>query len=286
MSYSVVQCDSVRLADLAGAMNAAFSDYLVPMQMDEAAFGAMLRQRGFNPHFSHVAVSGQGAIAAFWLAGAPSWAYGNVAYTISTGTLPDHRRKGLLKQLFASVRNQLAKAGAKTIQLEAITGNKRAVDAYLGLGFVPRRKLLLIRAGKSGIVRGGNDAIRIAPAAAVDLPKDTGDYFTSLPTPQNSRAALVAARGKISVLGAYRRAALAGWGAVDPIAGSVAQIAVHKTYRRQGIGTSLLNAIAEETGQASLVFVNIDQDDPGLLAFVEAHGGVSFLSQHEMVYDL
>ena len=160
------------------------------------------------------------------------------------------------------------------------------MDAYLGLGFVPRRDLLLIRAGKSGIVRGGFDAIRIAPTAAVDLPKDIGDYFTSLPTPQNSRAALVAARGKISVLGAYHGAALAGWGAVDPIAGSVAQIAVHKAYRRQGIGTSLLNAIAEETGQASLVFVNIDQDDPGLLAFVEAHGGVSFLSQHEMVYDL
>lgn len=183
MSYQIVDCRSFGADQLCEALNTAFSDYVTPLHLSEKDFREFQRQRGFSAEHSFVAMAGE-EIAAFWFSSLPNSSYGNRAYTLSVGTSPEHRRKGLSKKLLAAVLKKQLEVGAKGLQLEVITTNEKAVAAYEAFGFRRERTLGVFRLVNSKAIKAHVGEWVLERIGLHDLPDDAGPYFDTLPTPR------------------------------------------------------------------------------------------------------
>lgn len=283
MSYQIVDCRLFEAAQLCEALNLAFSDYVTPMHLSEEAFREFQRQRGFSSQHSFAALAGT-EIAAFWFSSAPNQEYGNRAYTLSVGTSPAHRRNGLSRQLLEAVIEKQQKVGSKGLQLEVITTNGKAVSAYEAFGFHCVRTLGVFRLVDSKALAAKAGDWSAGKIGLDDLPKDTSAFFDTQPTPQNGFAALRGLSPDIHLLAVRRGDALLGWGA-SFADGAVAQIAVHKDHRRNGIGSALLHGLMKAVGKSDLRFVNVDAATQSANAFLRQAGAEELLQQYEMQLD-
>jgi len=282
MRYVIEDCRALSSQQLCTALNAAFADYVVPMKVSIDQFDTFRRQRGFSAAQSFVALADR-EIAAFWFSGRPGPENGHRAYTLSVGTLPEHRRKGLSRRLLSALLDAQFEQKATGIQLEVITTNHAAIDTYESLGFRRHRTLRVLKLVAEPPSR--TQPHRVLPVALEDLPEQDAGFFDTAPTPQNSRAALRALNPEFHLLGVKKNGHVLGWGAAYRD-GSVAQIAVKDTARRQGIGCAILRALWRVTAQEALTFVNIDSSARDLNVFLERAGAEEQLRQYEMRLDL
>ncbi|MEE4012361.1 GNAT family N-acetyltransferase [Roseibium sp. FZY0029] len=284
MTYQIVECRSFEAAQLCEALNLAFSDYVTPMHLSEQDFREFQRQRGFSSENSFAAMAGA-EIAAFWFSSPPNPEFGNRAYTLSVGTSPAHRRKGLSRQLLAAVIERQRNVESKGLQLEVITTNDKAVSAYEAFGFHRERTLGVFRLNESEALAAKAGEWAVGKIGLDDLPEDTSAFFDTQPTPQNGFAALHGLSPDVHLLAVRRGDDLLGWGA-SFADGAVAQIAVHKDHRRNGIGSALLSGLMEAVGKSDLRFVNVDAATQSANAFLRQAGAEELLQQYEMQLDL
>ncbi|WP_310621245.1 GNAT family N-acetyltransferase [Flexibacterium corallicola] len=271
----------VPIEEMHEAMQRAFSDYVVPMHMSPAQFQGFLEWRGYCPQTS-AGLWVEDKLACFWLNSKPLPELKGRCYTLSTGTVPEQRKKGLLSKVCHEAI-ELAKAqGGKGLQLEVIESNKAARTAYDRLGFERARRLSCfeIPAPHVSAPKLAGCAFRSIPMDA--LPDELG-YFTFQPTVQNSRGALQRLGEGVHVIGCFNGARLCGWLAVIEASGTIAQLAVHEEYRRQNIASTLLHKAAAHTGDTIFRFLNMDSRDEGFKQFVMALGGREYLAQEDMV---
>lgn len=286
-SFDIIDCSSVATADLWCALNSSFSDYVVPLQLDAEQFAFFCAQRDFSAKQSFVAKDPDGQIAALWLATAPRPDLSGRCYSLATGTVPAFRRKGLLKRLFAEVSAHARSCGATGFQHEVITTNAAAVAAYRDLGFADVREVAIWSVPRSGLAdksRHVREEISIRSMAPQDIP-DTASWFEAMPTPQNSRRAVINVPYGALAYGAYRFGRLAGWGAVFAN-GAIAQIAVDPECRRQGVGSALLAELALSVSGKELTAINVDIKAITTNGFLRSLGAEEVLRQNDMVLTL
>jgi ribosomal protein S18 acetylase RimI-like enzyme len=88
----------------------------------------------------------------------------------------------------------------------------------------------------------------------------------------------------LHVLGAFRAGKCVGYGMVEPDTGDVAQLAVAKASRRQGVARALFAAMVRllpaHTGTLRVLNVDAESDDD--LAFYDELGADEFVRQFEM----
>ncbi|MBN9670101.1 GNAT family N-acetyltransferase [Roseibium aggregatum] len=280
MTDEIVDCRALTDDRLCAAMNAAFSDYVVPVTMTAETFTTFRLQRGFSAEHSF-AVLADGDIAAFWFSSAPLPAYGNRAYTLSVGTDPAHRRKGLSRRLFQAVVNKQKQAAGQGLQLEVITTNRHAISAYETFGFRTCRDLRICEvpanAGSSACLEG----LTFETARVEDLPVDETPFFDTDPTPQNARTALEGLTERVVIVVARTDEEMLGWIAVYEDF-SVAQLAVKKGRRRQGIGSALLREVSRRMQAVTFRLVNVDRNATALNAFLDRAGAQDILRQYDM----
>lgn len=280
MPYQITDCQTLEAAQLCAAMNDAFSDYTVPLSLTLEKFVTFQKQRGFSAEHSFVAMDGP-EIAGFWYSGAPDTSIAGRAYAVSVGTAPSHRRKGLSRTLMREVIQKQKADGATGLQLEVITTNDKAVEAYRNFGFAETRILRVCKlpADCPGLV--SQDGPQLARLTVDELPEDESRFFDARPTPQNGRAALVALADQTHLYGLRGSDGLLGWGAANPD-GSVAQIAVRSDQRRKGIGTAILRKLGTSVGAEQLTFVNVDSNASSINAFLDKAGAQDTIQQWEM----
>lgn len=280
MSYQMTDCRALQASQLCGAMNAAFSDYVVPLSLTEDTFRDFRKQRGFSAEHSFVAMAGD-EVAAFWFSSPPLSSYESHAYTLSVGTVPAHRRKGLSRQLLHKVIERQKQGAGRGLQLEVITTNEKAVKAYRDFGFQVRRTLRVCRTNGDRPHSAADPEFTLEQVPVDQLPDEESAFFDAEPTPQNSRAALRALHGTSHVLGVRVNGRLVGWGACYAD-GSVAQIAVHREFRLRGAGRALLEGLRNAAGADRLTFVNVDTAATGVNAFLDRAGVEDRVQQFEM----
>jgi ribosomal protein S18 acetylase RimI-like enzyme len=61
---------------------------------------------------------------------------------------------------------------------------------------------------------------------------------------------------------------------------------VKKTFRRQGVGTLLVKALAREARSGKLAVVNVDSSSQSTLNFLTDLGFKNFAGQYEMILEL
>ena len=279
MTFDLRSCETVTMTALHRSLCAAFSDYLVPMSPSPEAFAFRLKQRGYDPSLSRVAVI-DGEIAAFWLIGADPVASKGLAYVIATGTLAQARGRGLARAVFGATRAGLAERGVQELDLEVIAGNAAAQRLYQALGFRPRRRLACYDLPSApDAVPAGNVDLRSFEIAA--LQHHLAALHDWQPSWQNSVRSLLRSAPDCHAVGAFAADRLLGYGVLVRPTSTIAQLAVASDRRRRGLGSAILARLADN--QARLRILNVDHADRSTEAFFENRGARIETVQIEMV---
>jgi len=133
----VVPAADLGAATLLEVFNAGFSDYLVPLRLDEATLRAHLHENDIALDRSPVALGEEPA--AFALLGVRD----GDAWIGGMATVPARRRNGLARQVLDAAVESAQEAGCSTMWLEVVDRNAAAVALYRARGFARVRDLVV-----------------------------------------------------------------------------------------------------------------------------------------------
>jgi ribosomal protein S18 acetylase RimI-like enzyme len=174
----------------------------------------------------------------------------------------------------------LADGGIRHNLLEVIDDNFAAKKVYDEVGFHTIRTLVAFKS--TGPVVG-------SPAADIrnidEFP--TGSDFLSVsPSWQNATAAVNRDRDSHILIGAFRNGELVGCAAYVEATGRIRQVAVHRAFRRQKIGTTLIRHLFQNSGTGSLVITNVEEEYEPAMQFFKALQFTPFLRLYEMKMEI
>lgn len=122
-----------RLSEL---FNEGFSDYLLPLELSEAAFREHVDANDIDLDCSRVAIEERPvALALIARRGKAAWVGG-------MGTAPGHRRRGLGEKALVSALEAAARRGCREAWLEVLEANHGALALYDKLGFEVARDVI------------------------------------------------------------------------------------------------------------------------------------------------
>lgn len=232
------------------AFNAAFSDYVVPLQLTAEQLREMLTRRGWVPEAS-VAVEEEGRIVAFTL----NCIDGKVAYDNGTGVVPSHRRRGLAAQVMKECVRVVREHGCDTYLLEVIDTNRAAIALYESLGFHDTRTL------QSWMYE--SPASNAAESPKAELPPSWQNSDASIGRATAPRVTIENERGRLVLF---------------PNNGDVPQF--------HGVITTRLLDEALAVAGKPLRIINLDERDATFARFLDASGARKIVRQREMILPL
>jgi GNAT superfamily N-acetyltransferase len=134
-ALDLVSADSLAPGDLVQVFNLGFTDYLVPMVMDEAGLADHIACNDIDLVRSRVAVDIEPV--GFALAARR----GREAWIGGMGIAPAYRQGGLGARTLLAAIDAVAAEGVETVWLEVLEGNVPAIALYQRLGFERTRHL-------------------------------------------------------------------------------------------------------------------------------------------------
>jgi ribosomal protein S18 acetylase RimI-like enzyme len=126
----------VPLTTIAAAVGHAFEDYFMKIDASPATLGTQWYGARVDYALSFGAFEND-QLVAFLLHGIDDSKNGKKAHNIASGVLPAYRGKRLIEQIYEKALPVLRIAGIKTLTLEVITENQKAIKAYQNVGLRP-----------------------------------------------------------------------------------------------------------------------------------------------------
>lgn len=111
-----------------------FGDYAVRFELTEAQLRELIRRRGYVSEASAGVFEGT-RLVAFTLNGIGMWSGSPAAYDTGTAVVPEHRRRGLGREMMRMIVPELRARGIGTYVLEVIESNTGAIALYEHEGF-------------------------------------------------------------------------------------------------------------------------------------------------------
>lgn len=268
--------NNIDIEELLAVFNLSFSDYIIPFHLTKEMLTSKITAEKLDLSIS-VGAFEDGKLVSFILQSEKLENGQKIIYNGGTGVIPDSRGKGLVRKMYDFIIPALKERKANVLLLEVIEGNAGAIRAYENLGFTVVRKLLCFK----GNINPGmeNSMITIKDINNFQW-ENLRSFWDIEPSWQGSVYVLSPMQDTYKTLGAYSGENLVGYIVYNPAARRVLQIAVHKNYRKQGIGSGLFTAIAD--GQPIAVN-NVDDTSKETDRFLDKKIGLqNWLSQFEM----
>lgn len=262
----------------------AFADYLVPIQLNEEQFNTKLRREGIEPGFCVAAYDGDKMVG-FIMTGLGEWQGKPTAYNGGTGVLPAYRNQKLTRRLYNFLVQKLRQSGVEQCLLEVIQENTAALKSYEGVGMSVTRSLDCFRSPKQELLLEAPAPEGVSIAKAVKPCWDVyQEWWDMRPTWQNSIDAIKRSKSDAVILEAHdAEQVLCGYIIFYPLNGAIAQFAVHRSYRRAGVGTALLREATKLTESLNLMLINIDTAAPDFINYLKRCHFKRVLGQYEML---
>jgi ribosomal protein S18 acetylase RimI-like enzyme len=267
------------------AFNEAFADYEI--QLNREQLQTMLKRRGFNPDLSFAAFEND-KIVSFTLNGIGNFNGIPTAYDTGTGTLKEHRGKGLATQIFEYSIPFLREANIGQYLLEVLQHNTKAISVYQNLGFETTREFNCFKQKNEEVNLEIKTTDMHCTIQRIDIESfnNLSDFWDFHPSWQNSFESIQRASGDFVSLGAFSDNKLVGYAVFEPVSGDVTQIAVEQEHRRKGIGTLLLNEIVKLNKFDSVKVLNTDILHHAITDFLKAKNVGIMVKQFEMIKQL
>jgi ribosomal protein S18 acetylase RimI-like enzyme len=205
-------------------------------------------------------------------------------YDTGTGTVEEHRGIGLASKIFEYSIPFLKAEGVQQYILEVLEENEKAISVYAKQGFTVSRKFDCFR------INTEDWKLQTANNYEVEMREIDFNYQSQMETMidfnlswQNNFQALLKQQNSFKLIGAFHQNNLVAYGIIEPETGDIPQLAVNKNFRRNGIGTMLLNEL-KIINRASIVkVVNIETNQEAIISFMTKNGIPKIVSQFEMI---
>jgi ribosomal protein S18 acetylase RimI-like enzyme len=283
-----------QVGEVVDVMNRAFSDYVVPMHLPEAALQAMIARDTIDLGQSYLARAADGTGLGVALTAVRRTGDQVRSRVAAMGVALEGRGQGLARRL---LERQIADArarGSRELVLECFSNNARALPLYESAGFRVRRRLLSYEGDVAGLHLASSAAVALRPVAPTDLPALAARCAEADPPWQMEPSTLATLSPATpartihlpDVPGPVGYLVLGLPGGADATEARLMQAGVLPAYRRQGVATAALAAwLAEHPAVARITIAPVlPEDMTGLRGWLEAIGFASGpLEQVEMV---
>lgn len=269
--------ENINSKDILNVFNDSFADYFVPFKLTENELLSKMTSDKTSLELS-VGVFERKKLIAFILHGLGTINNQKVVYNGGTGVIPQKRGRGITKAMYQFSLPILKKRGIDKIILEVISKNIPAIKSYEKIGFKTTRELACFK----GIFKPRKPNMDIETDELQNYEWSLMESFWDIDTTwQNSKYVLNNLRKDNDSRAAFIKGQLVGYVIYCPKGKKIQQIAVHKSYRRQGIATRLIAELAKKHGD-SFSIINIDKKAKNVIRFFESLGFENYIEQLEM----
>ena len=272
---------NIATPQLCDTFNAAFSDYIVPLHLTPSILEQKIQGENLQRNYSIGAFAGE-ELGGFILHAVDNPAHPTVLYNGGTGVIPTYRGQHLVQKMYEQFIPVYQQQGIRKIILEVISTNLPAIKAYTNSGFDKTRT---IHSFKGEVDMG-------KPVADISIQANKtpnwamlSTFMDMVPTWSNTMSSIKREGAFTITWEAIEGGETAGYISVHKDTRRIRSIAVNPRFRRQGIGTALLQHAAEAL-KGPLSIINIDEHFPEIDAFLKQAGLEHYLSQYEMALSL
>jgi len=224
-------------------------------------------------------------MVAMTMVGLDDWKGSPAAFDIGTGVVPDHRGKGVAKEMFEFAVPQLRERGVERFVLEVIQDNQPAIKAYEAVGFRVTREFDCFQWDLERVVsaEGAGSPMEIRPASRNRL-DEFRSHLEWRPSWENSFSSIRRIPDQVDVYEARECEECTGLLVYYPLMNWITTLVVKRDRRRRGVGSALLEQFARERpgGQSSVRLVNIEHTDEATLSLLDKAGCELLVRQFEM----
>ncbi len=274
--FRVRDTSHLGIAALAEATNATFAEYFMPVVHTATGFSAFCRWFSIDTAQSVLLEHEDGRLAGLTMLATR----GDRAWCGGFGIVPEFRGRGLSVGLADALSERARSLGLRSLQLEVLTQNERAVKAYQRAGLTATRELVILTGDAAPLHPNTDAALDVRPAA----PEDAWTCAAVLPAP-----APCWQREAVSVLGMPD---LRAWvarrdGQVQaalicrrsPPSGPISLLSL--PFAEEDAARALLGRAVAEIGVTQFFLLNEPQDSP-LLPVLQSLGLRETNRQYEM----
>jgi len=268
-------------AELLVCFNEAFSDYMIPMKLTAEQLESKLIIEDIK-FADSIGAFKHNKLIGFVIHGVRETNEGKLAYNAGTGVIPTERGQGLTVRMYDYMLPRFKSEGFNKVMLEVISNNLPAIRSYEKIGFTSIRTL--------NCYRGEIKSQKTNPEVSIKHIENWNSETVNLkwevkPSWQNSDQSIKNLAVTAHCLVAYIRGDPIGHALINSSNNRVLQIKVDKNYRKERVGSSIMNYIKSNYSDSSSI-INVDSAHQAINSFIENIGMTNFLQQIEMKLSL
>lgn len=267
----------------------AFSDYHVPFNLTRSDFDKkFLEKLNLNFEFSPGAFHNDKLIG-FIFTSVKQYEGRETAYNGGTGVIPEFRGIGIVSKLYHYSIPVFKANGIEQCVLEVLTDNQSAINAYAKCGF---KKTKYFNCFKLNVKKpgwwSGKHLNNVVEIIEVDVPdwKNYTKFFDFIPSFLDTQSMIDQNIKNEKIIEARKNKKLVGYAIYQPGPGRISHIGVNREYRRNGVGTMLVDYIYGDSENKHLSIININETATVVKDFFLKLGFENQLNQFEMILNL
>ena len=146
--YHYQNLEHVSLRDISRCLNASFSDYAIPVRLNEEELSGLFLASGIDRSLSFGAFF-EGQMVGCMLNSRGIYQGYPAAFDVATGVVPEHRGKQVFAGLFALARQTMKQYQIQRYYLEVLQQNTPAISLYQRYGFFITREFVVFSGSAS-----------------------------------------------------------------------------------------------------------------------------------------
>lgn len=261
----------------------AFSDYPVSFRLNKEQFVRKFVEKLKIDFPLSLGAFDYQALAGFIFTSVNYYENKLTAYNGGTGVRPNFRGRKITNQMYKHLIPKLKEQGVKQCVLEVLMQNEHAIKVYKSIGFFESR-ILLSFILKDEILEGNKGSLKLEVLKSYqpdwNMYESFWDYHPSF---LDSIGMIMENLANEEIIEVRYEEETVGYVIYQPALGRLSQIAVRKDMRGKNIGTNLMKQVYQGSYTQRLSVINVQEDDEGMIKFLEKLGFDNQLNQYEMI---
>lgn len=265
----------------------AFSDYPIPFRLNKEQFVRKFVEKLKIDFPLSIGAFDYEALVGFVFTSVNYYNKKLTAYNGGTGVRPSYRGRKITARMYDFLIPKFHERHIKQCVLEVLTQNEHAIKIYSSIGFEKHGLLHSFRLVDVDIIEKKKSDLKIEILRVHHPDWSRYEKF------QDFSASFLDSMGMITenianeeIVEARVEGNVAGYAIYQPAFARISQLAVDPGMRRQGIASTLLKYIFQDTHNKEITVINVDEKDDSMIAFLNRLGFEKQLSQYEMILPL
>ena len=274
--YQYNHLENVSFHEMSECLNLAFSDYSLPIHLDESQLAGLFSASGVDRALSFGAFS-HGTLVGFMFNSCGLYQGRRAAFDVATGVIPSHRGNRVFANLFSLALQTMKQRGIEQYYLEVLQHNEGAVSLYKRHGFSIAREFIVL-SGSAQESAKPSARVQYADFSAFDF-HQAADTKRNCPSYEHSDA-MLQLHPHLYAVAYIKEPRLSAWCIFAKASGQIFQLGWNRIEDLREIIQSL------QTRYPHITVKNIDRSHSELLEMLLSLSFNVIAAQYEMVQNI